>query len=180
MDQRVLDSGYESAWPRRWFLQAAAIMCGWRMRESLNRKLVEAGLGISRTKEDSHWNPTYQAFHRIHDCWIRFCGTNQLVSINCNVILTLQTCGQRSEMTAGSKRRALAFYIPKQIWCIFLMPKSKRRERCRSAHFSSTCKKNAAVYWRLSIKKYVWPQNSSEVATKQPHSIRKYRESVQI
>ena len=28
------------------------------MRESLNRKLVEAGLGISRTKEDSHWKLT--------------------------------------------------------------------------------------------------------------------------
>ena len=35
----------------------------------------------------------------------------QIVSSNTNVILTRQTCGQRSGMAAGGKRRALAFYF---------------------------------------------------------------------
>ena len=41
-----------------------------------------------------------------------FVETKQIVSSNSNVILTQQTCGQRSGMAAASKRRALAFYFP--------------------------------------------------------------------
>jgi len=37
--------------------------------------------------------------------------TNLLFGSNPNVILTRQTCGQRSGIAAGSKRRALAFYF---------------------------------------------------------------------
>jgi len=36
--------------------------------------------------------------------------TKQIVSSNSNVILKRQTCGQRSGMAAGGKRRAIAFY----------------------------------------------------------------------
>jgi len=55
-----------------------------------------------------------------------FCSVNYLflprtdttVSI-VNVILTRQTCGQRSSMSAGSKRRALAFNCSICIWYMF-------------------------------------------------------------
>jgi len=45
--------------------------------------------------------------------------TKKLVSSNPNVILTRQTCGQRSGMAAGSKRRALAFYVCIRIYYMF-------------------------------------------------------------
>jgi len=38
-----------------------------------------------------------------------FVETNQLFGCTPNVILTRQTCGQRSGMAAGSNRRALTF-----------------------------------------------------------------------
>jgi len=55
-----------------------------------------------------------------------FVETNQLFGSNPNVILTLQTCGQRSGMAAASKRRALAFYFPVLIWYMFLLSECKR------------------------------------------------------
>jgi len=45
-----------------------------------------------------------------------FVETNKVVRSNTNVILTRQTCGQRSSRVAGSKRRALAFCFPVRIW----------------------------------------------------------------
>ena len=63
---------------------------------------VKVGLGISRTNADSQWNPVYNAFHRIMDA-----ETKRFVSSFVNVILTRQTCGQRSSRAAESKRRAL-------------------------------------------------------------------------
>jgi len=42
------------------------------------------------------------------------------------VILTWQTCGQRSSMSAGSKRRALAFYFCAQICYMFPTSKCRR------------------------------------------------------
>jgi len=47
--------------------------------------------------------------------------TNQLFGSHSNVILTRQTCDQRSSMAAGSKRGALALYIPVRICYIFLI-----------------------------------------------------------
>jgi len=49
--------------------------------------------------------------------------TKQIVNSNSNVILTQQTCGQRSGMAAGGKRRALAFYFSGRIFYMFLMSK---------------------------------------------------------
>ena len=40
-----------------------------------------------------------------------FVETKQIVSSNSNLVSTRQTCGQRSGMAAGNKRRALAFYF---------------------------------------------------------------------
>jgi len=50
----------------------------------------------------------------------------QIVSSNSNVILTQQTCSQRSGMAAGGKRRALALYFSVRICCVFLMLKYRR------------------------------------------------------
>jgi len=51
--------------------------------------------------------------------------TKQIVSDNSNVILTRQTCGQRSGMAAGGKRRGLAFYFSVRI--CYMFPTSKCR-----------------------------------------------------
>ena len=48
-----------------------------------------------------------------------FVETNKAVRSNSNVILTRQTCSQRSCRVAGSKRRALAFYFSMRIWYVF-------------------------------------------------------------
>ena len=48
-----------------------------------------------------------------------------MVSRNPSMILKRQTCGQRSDMAAGSKRWALAFYFFVRICYIFLMSKSR-------------------------------------------------------
>jgi len=44
------------------------------------------------------WNPVYKAFHRI--CCLE---TNQFVISDSKVILTRQTCGQRSDMAAAKQ-----------------------------------------------------------------------------
>ena len=51
--------------------------------------------------------------------------TKQTVSSNSNVILAWQTCGQRSGMAAGGKRRAIAFYFSVRIRYMFLMSKCR-------------------------------------------------------
>jgi len=52
---------------------------------------------ISRMNVDSQWHPVYKTFYRI-----QFCGNEQFVSKNSNVILVRQTCGQRSSMAVES------------------------------------------------------------------------------
>ena len=44
-----------------------------------------------------------------------------VVRSSVNLILTWQTCGQGSSMSAGSKHQALAFYFPARIWNMFLV-----------------------------------------------------------
>jgi len=48
-----------------------------------------------------------------------FVEPNQLFGSNVNVILTRQTCGQSSSMSAGSKRRVLVFYFSVRICYMF-------------------------------------------------------------
>jgi len=89
----------------------------------------KVGLGISRTNADSQWNPVYNAFHR------NFCGGNEtirfvvetkrFVGSFVHVILTLQTCGQRSSMSAESKRRALGNCFSERICYMFLISKCR-------------------------------------------------------
>ena len=51
--------------------------------------------------------------------------TKQIVNSNSNVILTRQTCGQRSCMSAACRCRALAFYFSVQIGFTFLISKCR-------------------------------------------------------
>jgi len=81
---------------------------------------VKVGLGISRTNADSQWNPVYNAFHRIMDA-----ETKRFVSSFVNVILTRQTCGQRSSRAAESKRRALGNGFSEKICYMFLISKCR-------------------------------------------------------
>jgi len=95
-----------------------------------------------------------------------FVETNQIVSRNSNVILTRQTCGQRSGMTAGVRHRVLAFYFPVRICYMFLMSKCRGEldlGLCceRLCMTSVLLKENAAAQCRLPILKRVWPQDSS-------------------
>ena len=80
----------------------------------------KVGLGISRTNADSQWNPVYNAFHR------KFCCGNETIRRQfCNVILTRQTCGQRSSRTAESKRRAIGNYFSERICYMLLISKCR-------------------------------------------------------
>ena len=51
--------------------------------------------------------------------------TKRFVSCTVNVILTRQTCGQRSSMSAGSKRRALKNHFSERICYKFLISKCR-------------------------------------------------------
>ena len=77
-------------------------------------------MGISRTNADSQWNPVYNAF-------IEFLvvETKRLVCSFVDVILTRQTCGQRSSRAAESKRRALGNIFSERICYMFLISKCR-------------------------------------------------------
>jgi len=57
--------------------------------------------------------------------WELVVGTKQFVSSNVHVIMTRHTCGPSSSMSAGSKRRALAFWFCLRICQMFLTSKCK-------------------------------------------------------
>jgi len=80
-------------------------------------KLIKAGLGFV---------PNEPAFSMLlFPTWSWRGTTKQIVSSNSNMILTRQTCGQRSGRAAGGKRRALAFYFSVRICCMFLISKCR-------------------------------------------------------
>ena len=79
----------------------------------------KVGLGISRTNADSQWNPVYNAFHR------KFCRGDDTMVVFVHVILTRQTCGQRSSKAAESKRRVLGYYFSKRICYMLLVSKCR-------------------------------------------------------
>ena len=74
-----------------------------------------ASSGARGSDVDSQWNPLYK--HFIESVLVE---TKQLAGSNSNVILTRQTCGQHSSMSAGSKRRAPGNCLFVQIWYMFL------------------------------------------------------------
>jgi len=51
--------------------------------------------------------------------------TKQFIVSNVNVILTRQTCGQRSSMLADSKRKALTCHVSIQMYYMFLISGTK-------------------------------------------------------
>jgi len=81
---------------------------------------VKTGLGFVQTNVRIQWNPVYKTFHRI-----RLCGNERSCCSNSNEILKRQICGHRSSRVAGSKRRALSFYFPVRIWCMFPISKCR-------------------------------------------------------
>ena len=106
-------------------IEFVPVVCFWALPLTLpphaqNHILLRWGSVISRTNEDSQWNPVYKSFYRIR-CW----GTKQFISSNVYLILTWQTCGQRSSLSAGSKRRVLGNYFPVKICYVFLILKCR-------------------------------------------------------
>jgi len=84
--------------------------------------LLEVGLGISRTNADSQWKGI-----QFTTCFIEIfvVKTKPFVGSFVHVILTQQTCGQRSSRAAESKRRALGNYFSERI--SYMFPISKCR-----------------------------------------------------
>jgi len=78
---------------------------------------MKVGLGISRTNVDSRWNSVCKLFR-----WIDCCENE---TFRPNVILSRQTCSERSSMDAGSQRWAHAFYFSIRICYMFLISKSR-------------------------------------------------------
>jgi len=83
--------------------------------------------------------------------------TKRFVGSTVNVILTRQTCGQRSSKVAESKRQALGNNFSERICYMFLISKC-RGERSRSVHNFGTCVWRTASQWRLPGKKRVSTQ----------------------
>jgi len=81
---------------------------------------IKVRLGISRTNADSQWNPVYNVFHRNF-----VMETKRFVGSFVNVILTRQTCGQRSSGAAESKRRAIGNYFSERICYMLLISKCR-------------------------------------------------------
>jgi len=92
--------------------------------------------------------------------------TNDVVRSNSNMIFTRQTCGQRSSRVAGSKRRALAFYVSVRIRCMFLISICRgesdvclcmtsvlaKTMRPRSADFGFENVFGGRIRWKLALR----------------------------
>jgi len=110
----------------------------------IHKTHFKVGLGISRTNAGSQWNPVYNAFHRFF-----VVQTKRFVSSSLNVILTRQTCGQRSSKAAESIRRALGNYLSERICYMFLILK------CRGDQDLDLC-----TFWVLAKREALRQPNS--------------------
>jgi len=93
-----------------------------------------------------------------------FVKTNQLFGSNPNVILTLQTCGQRSGMAAGIKCRSLAFWFSVLICYVF--PLSKCRGQwdlglCTTyvSSYGPHPNRSLRSYFSILLFSWNWPGN---------------------
>jgi len=77
---------------------------------------IKAGLGLVRTNVHIRWNPFYKAFHEFV-----FVQTNEVVRNNSSVILTWQTCGQRSSRVLGKQTPSVSILFCVRIWFMFLI-----------------------------------------------------------
>ena len=79
--------------------------------------------------------------------------TNQLVRSNSNVILTRQTCGQRSSRVAGSKRTPSAsIHFSVRIWYVFIIPKGRGQSDlglCMTSVFAKRMQLHSADFRRI-------------------------------
>jgi len=79
--------------------------------------------------------------------------TKRFVNSTISVILTCQTCGQRSSRAAQSKHRALGSYFSDEFAIRFYIfnIKMNRRLRSRSVHIFGTCVWRTAAQWQNPI-----------------------------
>ena len=104
---------------------------------SFEKYPTKVGLGISQTNADFQWNSVYLRWGWVflERTWIlsgiqfttyfiefSVVEAKRFVGSFVNVILTRQTCGQRSSRAAESKRRALEHYFSERICYMFLNP----------------------------------------------------------
>jgi len=100
--------------------------------------------------------------------------TKRFVGSTINVILTRQTCGQRSSRVAESKRRALGNYFFERIWYMFLLSK------CRGDRDLGLCTTSVLAFGKpqhsgdFRKKKCVSTQKKSFFAIALRFSKRKY------
>jgi len=136
--------------------------------------VLKVGLAIclSRTNADSQWNPVYTAFHR-NVCRERFVGSSV------NVILTQQTCGQRSSRAAESKRRVLENYVYERICYIFLTMKCRGDWDLGLCTFCAFAKRKQLRNGDFRKKNVFRLQKQSEFGIARRFSFRKYPKSAQ-
>ena len=151
-----------------------------RKRERKRGKKKEikfkVGLGISRTKVDSHWNPgsVYNAFHRFFCCgnetirrW--FCKRD-LDTANLRPALE-QVCRKQTPSARKLFFRANLPHVPNI--------NMYRRLRSRSVHNFGTCVWRTAAQWRPPEKKGVSTQEKSDFANALRSSKRKSQSCAQ-
>jgi len=78
--------------------------------------------------------------------------TKQFVSSFVNVILIRQTCGQRSNRAAESKRRALENCFSERICYMFLITKCRGDRDLGTVHNFGICVRRTDAQWRLPKK----------------------------
>jgi len=116
MSRSSVDRLYEFKVITRSFLHFASnsVYIGFEQSRSFSK--VKLGLGISQTNAD--FNGIQFTTHFIDFFVVE---TKRFVGSFVNVILTRQTCGQRSSRAAESNRRALGNYFPERICYMFLI-----------------------------------------------------------
>ena len=143
-------------------------------RKNRNQVLTfKVGLGISRTKADSQWNPVYKVFYRFFGCGnatIRrqFCKRD-LDAANLQPALE-QGCGKQTPGAGKLFSRANLLHV--------YNVKMQRSLKSRSVHFLDTCEKRAAAQCKILVfpageKHFFW-----KVAITRRFSFRKHPKSV--
>ena len=103
-----------------------------------------------------------------------FVEMRQSVGSNSNVILTRQTCGQRSSMVAGSKHRTLSFYFPLRMRYIFPITRCKREWNLGLWTFLVLDKRMRETQCHLPMNFTAKNVCISEVGPAQPHPFSTY------
>jgi len=105
--------------------------------------------------------------------------TKKFVGGNINVILTWQTCSQRSSRAAESKRQALHNYFYERIWTMFLMSKCREDWDLGLGTFWVIAKREPLRSGDFRKKNVFRPQEKLEFGIAQRFSFRKHPKSAQ-